>query len=237
VIRLAAAIAAVALLGAGTPPVERLGATRAAIVLPAGQPAGSVILLPGGTTRTRIGPDGTTDSGNFVIRIRQSFVDAGFAIVYVADPSDLAPVVARMRSIARPVFYVGTSNGTTVAARSAAALGAAGPDGIVLTSTVTGTSGQYPYNAAQADLSRIAVPVLFVHNRNDDCPVSPAGGLAGLMARLPPATSVTRIDFSSDRTPQDPCGPFSPHGYLGIEDQVAAAIVAWMRAHGAQGTP
>ena len=235
--RLAFALAALALLGANAPAVERLGGTRAAIVLPDGPPAASVILLPGGTTRLKIGPAGETASGNFVIRIRQAFLDAGFAIVYVEDPSNLAPVVARMRRIARPVVYLGTSNGTAVAARSAAALGSDGPDALVLTSTVTGISGQYPFSAASADLSRIAVPVLFVHNRNDDCRVSPPAGIAGLIARLPPTTPVARIDVSSGRTANDPCGPYSPHGYLGIEADVAAAIVAWMRAHGAQATP
>lgn len=235
--RVAAALALAALLAAGAPQVETVGRTRAAIVLPDGPPAGSAILLPGGTTRLTIDSRGETDSGNFLLRIRGAFLDAGFAIAYVEDPADLAPLVARMRRIARPVFYIGTSNGTTVAVHSAADLGSRGPDGIVLTSTVTATSKQFPETAATADLRKIGVPVLFVHNRNDDCRSSPPGGLLGLLARLPRTTSTARIDVASDRTASDPCGPFSPHGYLGIEDAVAERIVAWMRAHGAQGTP
>ncbi len=232
-----AALTAIVLLGAGAPSVEQLGHTRAAIVLPDGAPRGSVVLLPGGSTLLTIDAQGDTDSGNFVIRSRDAFLAAGFAIVYVEDPSDLRPVVARMRRIARPVFYLGTSNGTAVAVHSAVALGADGPDGLVLTSTVTGSSRRYPESAASADVRRIAVPVLFVHNRNDDCSVSPPGAIAALMRRFPAASDVTRIDVTSDRTNDDPCGPFSPHGYLGIEGDVTAAIVAWMRAHGAQGTP
>jgi hypothetical protein len=38
-------------------------------------------------------------------------------------------------------------------------------------------------------------------------------------------------------TGNDPCEPFSAHGYMGIEDAVAGKILAWMRAHGAQGAP
>jgi hypothetical protein len=237
VIRRLAACAALVLLGAGTPSVEQLGRTRAAIVLPAAAPAGSIVLLPGGTTLLNLDAAGNTNSGNFVIRIRQALVDAGFAIVYLDDPADLRPVVARMRAIARPVFFLGTSNGTAVAARAAAALGADGPDGLVLTSTVTGTSNQYPYAVTPAVAARIAVPVLFVHNRNDGCRVSPPGAIAGLMANFPPGSDVTRIDVTSATTPNDPCGPFAPHGYLGIEGEVVTQIVAWMRAHGAQGTP
>ncbi len=234
-IRAFAAAALLLLLGAG-PAVEQLGRTRAAIVLPAGTPMGSVVLLPGGTTRLQIDAQGESDSDNFVMRVRDAFVAAGYAVVYVEDPGDLRPVVARMRAIARPVFYLGTSNGTAVAVRSAVALGADGPDALVLTSTVTGTSEQYPYSAASADLSKIAVPVLFVANRNDDCRVSPPSALAALMRRLPPGADVTRIDVVSDRTNANPCGPLGPHGYLGIEGDVVTQILAWMHAHGAQRT-
>jgi pimeloyl-ACP methyl ester carboxylesterase len=227
--RIAAALAAVALLGAGTTSVEQVGRTRAAIVLPDGSPAGSVIVVPGGTTLLSIDDRGnSSNEGNFVMRIRQAFVDAGYAIAYLDDPSDLRPIVTRMRALARPVFLLGTSNGTAVETRNAAALGADGPDGVILTSTVI--------NAAQADLRRIAVPVLFVHNVNDGCRASPPGVTAGMIARFPNGSDVTRIDVASDPTAADPCGPFSPHGYLGAEGEVIAKILAWMRAHGAQGT-
>jgi hypothetical protein len=233
--RIAAAFAVIALLGASSTTVERIGRTRAAIVLPDAKAIGSVILIPGGNTLLTIDDRGGTDSGNFVIRTRQAYVDAGFAIAFLDDPSDLGPIIARMRAVARPVFLLGTSNGTAVAAISAARLGADGPDGVVLTSTVTRGSGLYPYSAASADFGRIAIPVLFVDNRNDDCRASPPSGVAGLMARLPKGADVTRIEVSSARTTDDPCGPWAPHGYLGIESDVVAKIISWMRAHGAQG--
>ena len=166
------------------------------------------------------------------MRVRSSFVDAGYAIAYLDDPGDLRAIVARMRRIARPVFFVATSNGTAVAARDAADLGSDGPDGVVLTSTVTLTSRRFAYSAASVDVRRIRVPVLFVHNRNDGCSVSPPSGIAPLMARFPAGDDVTRVDFTSETTPNDPCGPLSPHGYLGIESDVTAAIVDWMKAHG-----
>jgi hypothetical protein len=228
---LAALCAAFALLGAAGTTVDTIGGTRAAIVMPDASPVGSVILVPGGSTLLRIDAVGGTPSDNFVIRVRSAFTDAGYAIAYVEDPGDLRPVIARMRRIARPVFLLATSNGTAVAAATTARLGDDGPDGIVLTSTVTITSRRFGYTAASVDLSRIHVPVLFVHNRNDGCSASPPAGIAPLMARFPAGSDVTRSDFSSETTPNDPCGPLSPHGYLGIEDDVTATILSWMRAH------
>lgn len=210
---------------------------RAAIVLPDGAPAGSVILIPGGSTLLAIRDDGEmSPNGNFVLRVRSDFLNAGFAIAYLEDPSDLRPAIARMRGIARPVFLLSTSNGTAVAARVAATYGADGPDGVVLTSTVTKSSRMLANSAAAADVRRIPVPVLFVHNRNDGCFVSPPAGVTALIARFPPGADVTRIDVASDESMSDPCEALSPHGYLGIETEVAGKIVAWMRAHGARGT-
>jgi hypothetical protein len=173
--------------------------------------------------------------GNFVIRVRAEFVAAGYAIAYLEDPRDLRPAVERMRRVARPVFVVSTSNGTIVAARNAAALGADGPDGLVLTSTVTRSSFQTPRSVGDLNLRGLRIPVLFVHNANDGCSVSPPAGIAGVIRALGPTADVTRIDDASTELRGSPCEPFSPHGYLGIEDQVVAKIVAWMRAHAAPG--
>jgi hypothetical protein len=207
-------------------------------VLPDAAPVGSVIIIPGGTTEQTIDANGNgSNSSNFVMRIRQSFVSAGFAIAYLEDPGDLRGIIARMRKVARPVFLLSTSNGTAVAAESAANLGADGPDGVVLTSTVTRSSKRISHSAADANVGKIAVPVLFIHNTNDGCSVSPISGVAPLIARFPKGADVTRIDVTSPVTGNDPCEPFSAHGYLGIEADVANKILAWMRAHGAQGAP
>jgi pimeloyl-ACP methyl ester carboxylesterase len=231
------ACTAIALLGAASTTVEQVGHTKAAIVLPDDSPIGSVIIIPGGSTLQTIDGDGNgSNAGNFVMRIRRSFTRAGYAIAYLEDPGDLGPIIARMRKVARPVFLLSTSNGTGVAATNAANLGTEGPDGVVLTSTVTITSKRYSHSAAAANVGKITVPVLFVHNTNDGCSVSPIGGIAPLIARFPKATDVTRIDVTSPVTGSDPCEPYSAHGYMGIDDDVAAKILAWMRAHGAQAT-
>ena len=226
------AASALALCAAGTPSIEPIGRTRGAIVLPEGPPAGSVILIPGGTNLQTIRADGgASSSGNYVMRIRRQFVEAGFAIVYLEDPGDLRAAIARMRRIARPLFLVGTSTGTIVAARNAAVLGTDGPDGLVLTSTLTKPSRLRPEPVHDVYVRRIAVPVLVVHTLHDACPSSPAAGIAPLAARFAKTTEVVQIVVSSDTTDGDECGPFAPHGYAGIETEVAGRIVTWMRAH------
>jgi hypothetical protein len=229
-----AATAAIILLGAGSTMVEQVGRTRAAIVLPDTAPIGSVILIPGGTTLQKISADGeASNSGNFVMRIRPALLVAGFALAYVEDPTDLRAIIVRMRTVKRPVFLLSTSRGTGVATRNTANLGADGPDGTILTSSVTRSSPNDDLTAGSANLGKITVPVLFVHNTNDGCKASPPSGIAPLMARFPKGADVTRIDVTSPVTGNDPCEPYSAHGYLGMEDAVTAQIVAWMRAHGA----
>ncbi len=183
----AGVLVAIAVLGAGSPAVEQIGRTRAAIVLPDAAPIGSIILIPGGTTLQKIDAAGNgSNTSNFVMRIRDQLLAAGLAVAYVEDPTDLRALIARMRSVKRPVFLLSTSRGTRVAAANAATLGADGPDGIVLTSTVTIGGRQYPDSAASVNVSKIAVPVLFVQNTNDACAASPPGGVAAPHGALPP---------------------------------------------------
>ncbi|HEV8022066.1 MAG TPA: hypothetical protein VGP41_12420 [Candidatus Lustribacter sp.] len=231
---IAALTAAILLPAAGSTSVEQVGRTRAAIVLPDAAPIGSIILIPGGTTLQRIDAAGNgSNSTNFVMHIRPALLAAGFALAYVENPADERAIVARMRAVKRPVFTLSTSNGTAIAASSAAALGADGPDGIVLTSTVTIPSRLNTSPASTVDVGKITVPVLFVHNTDDGCPWAPWSGIAPLMLRFNKNTDVTRIDVTSTRVISGPCDPLAPHGYLGIEDGVAAKIIAWMQAHGA----
>jgi hypothetical protein len=65
-----------------------------------------------------------------------------------------------------------------------ATLGADGPDGLILTSTVTEFAPPIGMSVADVDVSRLAMPVLFVHNANDACRVSPPAGVAPLAARI-----------------------------------------------------
>lgn len=232
VLTLFCALAAAA-LAASTEIVDLARGNRLAIIHPAQPPLGSVILVPGGSTLLSINRDASSfgNDGNFVVRTRDRFVEAGYVAALVNDPADLRPVIARLRTVARPVFVVGTSRGTVVAARNAVNLGPDGPDGLVLTSSVTRSSGLNPTTVMTYRLNRIHLPVLVVANANDRCPVAPPDGAAAI-ARAIGTPQVTTLTVSSTETNGAECEPFSPHGYLGIEGETVGKILDWMKAHG-----
>jgi hypothetical protein len=234
----AIAVLAVALLGASTT-VESLAGRRMAIMLPDSAPIASVILVPGGTTLQRIAADGAgSNSGNAVMRIRKQLLAANFALAYLDDPRDLRAPIARMRAIKRPVFLLATSNGTVVSMANAVRLGTDGPDGLVLTSTVTGYSKPLNTSVDSIDVAKIAVPVFFLHNTGDRCRVSPPDGIDPLIARFKGTTDISSSYLTSDQSgpvnttnAELQCSPQSPHGYMGIDDEMAAKVITWMTAH------
>ena len=186
---------------------------------------GAVLLVPGGSTLLKLGPNGETNSSNFVIRTRRMLLDAGYAIAYMDNPADLREAIARLRSVARPVVILSTSRGTVVAARNALTLGKDGPDLMVLTSPVTSGAS----SLAQVDVKSIATPTLIVANNNDSCRVSSPGNAATMSLEM--GNRASSAYFSSTAQHGDPCEPMSPHGYLGIESDVIGKIVDWIAAH------
>jgi hypothetical protein len=188
-----------------------------------GTPAGVVLLIPGGTTLLHLGANGETDSGNFVIRTRSMLQYAGFAIAYMDNPADLSDAIQKLRAVAKPVVLLSTSRGTIVATSNTAHLGPDGPDLLILTSPVTVGSA-----IEDRDVARVTIPTLVVANTNDSCKVSPAAGAARLASHIKSSTYLT---FSSSDLRGDPCEPFSPHGYLGIEVDVLGKIIDWIKSN------
>src|SRR5579872_6189523 len=184
---------------------------------------GVVLLIPGGTTLLKLGPNGETKSANFVIRTRQQLLDAGYAVAYMDDPADLREPVQRLREIGHPVVFLSTSRGTVVATANARRLGSDGPDLLILTSPVTRGHDSID----QAGLNQLTIPTLVVANDNDRCGVSPPVAAAGLADRIGP--NATLLRFSSTAAISDPCEALSPHGYLDIERPVVSAIVEWIK--------
>jgi pimeloyl-ACP methyl ester carboxylesterase len=224
----------------------RPGVTQPVYVTTVPNPAATVLLFPGDlgvVAKLRY---------NFLLRTEPDFVALGLTVAVVDAPSDqsngmsdefrmsaahaidVAAVIAAMRQRAEvPVWLVGTSRGTISAASLAVRLGpplitpgiAPGIAGVVLTSTVW----QSP--VSQVRLEDIRVATLIVHNRNDGCIASPFG-LAGYgLRRLSAAPAKELIAVSSSAQRSAPCDALSPHGYLGIEQQVVQLVAAWIKAH------
>jgi len=127
---------------------------------------------------------------------------------------------------------VGTSMGTLSAGNAAARLTEGGPDGVVLTSSVTETSKLSYETVRHAGLGDIRVPTLVVHHKDDACRASPYSGAEPIVRALKQAPVKELMAFQGGSPPiSAPCEAKAAHGYLGIEAQVVSAIGAWIRAH------
>jgi hypothetical protein len=209
-------------------------------------PVASLILFTGsGGKLIDYGP-ARPNQGNFLVRSRDLFVARGFIVAVIDAPSDqpggmsefrvgadhrgdIAAVIAYLRQVAPiPVWLVGTSRGTLSAANGAT-LAAGGPDGLVLTSSVTRRSKRETSTVYDAEPSDVKVPTLLVHNRDDACGVCPFSDIPDLLSRFKNAPRKELIAFAGgDPSISQACEALSRHGYLGIEDKVVTAIADWV---------
>jgi hypothetical protein len=145
---------------------------------------------------------------------------------------DLAAVMndLRARYPNLPLWAVGTSRGTLSAAVAAANVSPP-PDGIVLTSALTGPS-------AIGDLQGVALesitsPVLIVGHHDDACSVTRPEDSLALRKRLTSSQRVQVLLFRGGSAPlSEPCDPLAAHGYFGIEQRVIEAIAWWIKRRG-----
>jgi hypothetical protein len=205
-------------------------------------PAWVLILFAGGDGRLALAQSGPRRAGNFVIKTARYWTDAGQATAMFDTPSDhdagvddafrLSPqaaqdvsaavAAARKRYPGAKVALLSTSRGT-ITVGSVLKRDPALADAYVLTSPVTqahrsqpGLSAmQWPGNKAR---------VLVVSNQHDGCAVSPFAAAKSMAA----ANGFDFIAASSSAATGEPCGPKSPHGYLGIENSVLDAIRKWL---------
>lgn len=177
---------------------------------------------------------------NFLVRSRSAFAERGVATAVIDVPTDLSELSdavrmsrrhaddvravlrwLRERFPDRPVYLIGTSRGTVSAAYAGAALGD-DVAGVVLTSTVFNATRGGP-GVSGFDWSALRARVLFVHHADDACLATPYA-MAQRVARG--RTLVTA--HGGDPPRSEPCEPYSPHGYHGIEVPVVGAIVQWL---------
>ena len=142
---------------------------------------------------------------------------------------DLAAVMndLRGRYPNLPVWAVGTSQGTISAAVAAANVSPP-PDGIVLTSSLTGPSALGDLQSV--DLESINVSALIVTNQDDACPVTKPEDSKALKMRFTSSPRVRVRNFDGGSTPlSDPCESLSGHGFFGIEQKVIEAVTMWIK--------
>jgi pimeloyl-ACP methyl ester carboxylesterase len=216
----------------------RPGVTEPVYVTEVPHPVASLVLLPGGQGVYAEGRN------NFLRRVAPDFAAAGMTVAIPDAPSDhargldagfrageahaqdLRAVVEMLRGrTLAPVWLIGTSRGTVSAANGAVRIGPPLVAGVVLTSSV------WAGGMAPVPLGQLRVPVLVVHNRDDRCQASPFVAAEPSLAAMTQAPARQFLPVSGGLSISPPCQARSPHGYLGIEQQVVPPIIAWIKAH------
>jgi pimeloyl-ACP methyl ester carboxylesterase len=219
------------------------------LIQPNIKPVASVILFAGGHGRLALSPQGMEwGNGNFLVRNRERFAEKGFVVVLIDAPSDrpqglwdfrisaahaedIKQVITELKKVVDvPVWLIGTSMGTVSAANAAARLKEGGPDGLVLTSTVTKESRLVTETVNRVRLKDIRIPTLVVHHKRDECAVTPYELAVALTKSLTQAPKKELLTFTGgDPSILDPCEPMSHHGFLGLDAEVVAAIASWIK--------
>lgn len=234
----------------------REGVKQRLVYQKANEPFASAVLFQGGPGA--IGAAGSEEKGwvrhdgFFLSGGAGRFAETGISAAAVDSPSDrgnlnsgfrstpehaqdTAAVIAFLRKEApgKPVCLIGTSNGSLSATSGAALLGDQGPDCIVLTSSVSikpqsSIVARFAHVFTDADLTRIKVPVLIVHHKNDSCKHTPYEPMLGYVKAFPNSPKVDFITVEGGQDHSDSCSR-GHHQFLGIEREVTAQISDWIK--------
>lgn len=229
----------------------RPGVTQAYwLVEPEGAPKAIAIMILGGDGRLRLNEQGPTNQkNNFLMRIRTDMLAAGFLLAYPDTPSDQSGGLDNFRSDPRhaedikaliltlksradaPAFVIGTSRGTVSAANAAAKLDPLLLAGALLTTTIFHrTGGRTPLTSVHdVPLADIRVPVLELHYRDDNCYITPAGGVPAFMRALTNAPRKDSVMLTGGKpAASDECGALAAHGFYGVQDQASRTMIRWI---------
>ena len=238
------------------------GTTQSASLAAPPNAWGGVVLLAGGSGVIDLDDQGCVQGlkGNSLVRGAPFLRSAGLVTILLDAPSDhhgegdglggfrtdprhaedIGRVVAEVRRrVTGPVWLVGTSRGTISAANAASRLmGAARPDGVVLTSvlTVGNPRGQKSWVAQTVfdlPLEAVTIPALLVGHANDTCLRTPHELMAKVAGRIAAerkqVVTVTGGPGGRGVSGTEACEGRSPHGFVGQEDEVLAGIVRFIR--------
>ena len=201
----------------------------------------AAILFSGGEGNIGVDVDGKyLGSENFLVRSRKLFSELGVLTITPDTPSDMVSIKNQRGSLryrtdisflikeirsetTKPIWLIGTSRGSITVGYHAAELDI---QGVVLTATVTDGPHDTIWNT---DLKKVNVPALVVQHKYDACFVSPFSGAEDVLNQLTNSSKKHLLVFEDgDIGDGRDCGPTTFHGFLGIENQVVAAISEWM---------
>lgn len=210
-------------------------------------PIANVILFAGGKGKLKIREDGIRKTGNFLVRSREHFADAGFTVAVVDKPTDRnnlfffrttqehtkdiqAVIHFLKKRNNKPVWLIGTSRGTISAANVASRLSDSWIKGLVLTSSLLAESNSGKESLQDVSIDLINMPTLFVHHKKDGCYVTLYDDLAITMENFSKTKKRELKTFTGgEETGSNPCKGKSYHGFIGIEDEVVNSISLWIK--------
>jgi len=203
----------------------------------------TVVLLPGGDGGIGRVADGEPGSGNFLVRSREMFREAGFNVVIAFRASDLnrleypyragsahmgeldKVVDFAAREFGKPSWLVGTSLGTVSGTAAAITLGRR-IAGLVLTASIT---HRVHGGLQNQDIGRIRVPVLVVHHIRDACWACAPDEARRMATGFRSAAVSKFVMVEGGSNPQgDPCQARHWHGFVGYEQQTVKLITDWI---------
>ncbi len=220
------------------------------------RPVGSVVLLAGGHGNLDLGPGGKIGwgAGNQLVRSRAGYARAGFVTVVSdiapdlkegstgvsgyrwseAHAKDIGALVAHLRTIAAPVYLVGTSRAALSVGNAVVRLGGPErPDAVVITAgLLTHVNDRQPsVERSVGGLQRITLPVLIVQHENDECVYTPAANVGRFKAMLTAAPRVDIVMLKGGSAGRGhPCEAMSAHGFIGLDDEVVKTVTDWLKA-------
>jgi len=211
------------------------------------------------TDQTGLMTHDTDSSSNFLVRQRNNFAVNGFNVILMDVPSDqsggfptgtspsfrrstkhqkdIAAVIDYARTtFGVPVWLVGTSRGSTSAAKGALIdvqqPTLDGPDGFVVTSSVVDSTDADSLLAM--DLQDIDLIGMMVANTGDICSVTSPVGVNRIARNLLSSPDFRALFVTNTTDPvdvTDDCGPTGYHGFSNAEGKVVTPISNWILSH------
>jgi dienelactone hydrolase len=230
---------------------------RALLIKPTNEPIGSVILQAGGYGRLDLAADGRIWQlmNNQLVYTRALYAKAGYVTLVpdiagdfktssgtvkgyqtgAAHAQDIGAITEYLRKIKPPVVIIGTSRGTISVTNAIVRLsGSMRPDAAVITSPEFGRPGSNDdtvQKAAGNDPRKIDLPLLVVVHKKDTCPDSNQAAVQAFTtwyARGGGKFDLATLD-GSGAVVGKPCDANSPHGFVGLDQEVVNSISGWIK--------
>ena len=176
----------------------------------------AVVLVPGAAGAA---------PNDFLIRNQEGFARAGLTTAVATSAGQAVSVTSSLTAQGLAVTLVGMSAGTPTVAEALAA-GAPASRVVFVAGTLMPGSAQRSVVAALGTPERLP-PTLVVHNRNDDCRLTPPEAVPEFIRWSGGRARVRWI--SSGAGPGPPCGAMSAHGFFGNDGPAVAAIASFAR--------